>query len=181
MERFAPMQRLSPRAFAPFGEVLSMRDAEPQLINAGTSRRYNGLGHIVTCGYHAGAIISLFRSQPRHLPMRVQLLERHPLGTQAFYPLSGHAYLILVAPPLDFHNADSPPDLGQLTLFRADPDQGINLGLNVWHHPLLAMDAESEFLVVDREGDGVNCVEFRFDPDLAPWIRPDGLYPEGQV
>jgi ureidoglycolate lyase len=86
------------------------------------------------------------------------MMERHPLGSQAFVPLSGKPYLVVVAP------AGDPPDVAALRVFLARGDQGVNYAPGVWHHPLLALDAVCDFLVVDRSGTTPNCDEVRVDP-----------------
>jgi ureidoglycolate lyase len=92
--------------------------------------------------------------------MRIQLLERHPLGSQSFQPLSQEPYLVLVADPVD------QPAPENLRLFLAGPQQGINYAMNTWHHPVLGLNRVCNFLVVDRKGSGDNCEEFYFDDNL---------------
>ena len=101
------------------------------------------------------------------LPMALILLERHPLGRQAFMPLSQLPYLVVVAPPADA----SRPDLARLRCFAAGPGQGVNYAAGTWHHPLLALQAECDFLVVDRGGAASdhNCDEFALD-GLDLWL-----------
>lgn len=141
---------LTAPAFAPFGEVIAAASAQTvQAINTGTAQRFHALAHI-DCDAEGGSpIISIFRAQPRELPFTVRLLERHPLGSQAFMPLSPHPYLVVVA---------SSPDAVPRA-FLAQQDQGINLHRGTWHHPLLALAARSDFLVIDRAGAGDNCEE----------------------
>jgi len=144
------VEALTPDAFAPFGEVIEAASAQSvYLINEGTAQRFHALAQIDTGAEGGAAIISLFRAQPRALPFTVRLLERHPLGSQAFMPLSPYPYLIVVG-----SSADAAP-----RAFLAQPGQGINLHRGVWHHPLLALQASSDFLVIDRAGDGDNCEE----------------------
>jgi len=105
-------------------------------------------------------IISIFVGQPYALPARLWVLERHPLGSQAFIPLQDRPWLVVVAP------ADGEPAPEQLRVFLARGDQGVNYATGVWHHPLIALDAESRFLVVDREGPGNNCEECPVAEDI---------------
>lgn len=144
------VEALTQRAFAPFGEVIQAAAASTiQHINDGTAQRFHALAHI-DCDSEGGSpIISIFRAQPRELPFTVRLLERHPLGSQAFMPLSPHPYLVVVA---------SSPDAVPRA-FLAQQYQGINLHRGTWHHPLLALAARSDFLVIDRAGEGDNCDE----------------------
>jgi ureidoglycolate lyase len=146
--QFLAIEPLTPAAFAPFGEVIAADAARTTYaINAGTSQRFHALGHVDSDG---GAIVlSLFRAQPRTLPFTVTMLERHPRGSQAFVPLSGTPYLVVVA--------EDPSQRPRAFLARGD--QGVNFRKGVWHHPLLALERVSDFLVVDREGEDDNCDE----------------------
>ncbi len=108
-------------------------------------------------------IVSLFRGQPRTLPFTVTMMERHPKVSQAFIPISGRPYLVVVAP------AGNPPAVDDLKVFLARGDQGVNYATGVWHHPLLALDAVCDFIVVDRSGPGHNCNEVQLDtPGIIP-------------
>lgn len=160
--------RLVPRplereAFAPFGEVIEASDAVRHFtINAGNTERYHDLANIEP-GPDGRAIVSIFRGQPRQLPLAVTMMERHPLGSQAFMPLSGRPYLVVVAP------AGPAPQVEDLRVFLARGDQGVNYAPGVWHHPLLALGEVSDFLVIDRSGPGDNCDEIE--------LAPGGLIP----
>ncbi|NMG46297.1 ureidoglycolate lyase [Aromatoleum toluvorans] len=144
---------LTREAFAPFGEVIEASDAAHHFtINGGNTERYHDLAKI-DAGPDGRVIVSIFRGQPRALPFPVEMMERHPLGSQAFVPTSGGPYLVVVAP------AGDPPGAEDLRVFLARGDQGVNYGRGVWHHPLLALDGVSDFLVIDRKGEGPNCDE----------------------
>lgn len=161
--------RLVPRplereAFAPFGEVIETSNAVRHFtINAGSTERYHDLANIQP-GAGGRASVSIFRGQPRRLPFRVEMMERHPLGSQAFMPLSGRPYLVVVAP------AGPAPKVEELRVFLARGDQGVNYAPGVWHHPLLALGEVSDFLVIDRSGPGDNCDEVE--------LAPGGLIPD---
>ncbi|PKM08995.1 MAG: ureidoglycolate lyase [Gammaproteobacteria bacterium HGW-Gammaproteobacteria-4] len=144
------VEALTQDAFAPFGEVLDTAAASTiYTINDGTAQRFHALAQVDTQSGGGAPIISLFRAQPRELPFAVRMLERHPLGSQAFMPLAPHPYLVVVG---------SSPDAIPRA-FLALPGQGINLHRGVWHHPLLALAVTSDFLVIDRAGAGNNCDE----------------------
>ena len=148
---------LTREAFAPFGEVVEASDAAQHFtINAGNTERYHDLAHIEP-GPDGRVIVSIFRGQPRSLPFTVQMMERHPLASQAFIPMSGKPYLVVVAP------AGAAPRAGELKVFLARGDQGVNYAAGVWHHPLLALDAVCDFIVIDRRGPGPNCDEVELD------------------
>lgn len=150
------VQPLTPAAFAPFGSVLQLDGAEPRLINEGGCTRFHALARLETLGEGAQAVVSLFRAEPAKLPLRLAMMERHPLGSQAFWPLSDGEWLVAVAP-----DRDGQP--GVPIMFRSRADQGVCYAPNVWHHPLIALGTTSDFLVVDRDGPGSNLEEVRYD------------------
>jgi ureidoglycolate lyase len=93
------------------------------------------------------------------MPRVIKMLERHPLGSQAFIPLLGHPFLVVVAP------AGDEPVPGAVRAFRSNGRQGVNYHRGVWHHPVLTIEKRDEFLVVDRSGSGNNCDEHFFSED----------------
>jgi ureidoglycolate lyase len=147
------IESLTRAAFAPFGDVIEMTGAEHYPINQGYAERFDDLARIDTDADDGETIVSLFRGRPRPLPIEIGFLERHPLGSQAFYPLQDRDWLIVVA------QSGSPPSAGTLSAFRASGRQGINYARNVWHYPLLVIEAESDFLIIDRKGPGNNLEE----------------------
>ena len=151
---------LTADAFAPFGDVIEASDrAETIPINYGWTTRFNALTD-VNVG-DGRAIISLFRSKPL-APLVLKIFERHPDGSQAFMPLNGRPYLVAVAPAGAF-------DPSRVRVFRAAANQGVNYAKGTWHHFLLALEAESDFMVVDREGGpGENLDEVELAE--ADWI-----------
>lgn len=149
---------LTREAFAPFGDVVEVSDSARHFsINEGNTERYHDLADI-DCASDGRAIVSIFRGQPRQLPFVVAMMERHPLGSQLFVPMSARPYLVVVAPP------GKAPEAADLRVFLAGAGQGVNYAPGVWHHPLLALEAVCDFLVVDRAGPGDNCDEVRLDP-----------------
>ena len=151
------VEALSAERFAPFGEVIAADDAARHFaINGGTTERYHDLANL-DAGPDGKLIVSIFRGQSRDLPFAVTMLERHPLGSQAFMPLGPRRYLVVVGPAGDAPAAD------QLRAFLAKPGQGVNFARGVWHHPLIALDEIGDFLVVDRRGEGDNCDEITLD------------------
>lgn len=156
---------LTADAFAPFGDVIEVRDGvRHYTINAGNTERYHDLARLDP-GSEGRTIVSIFRGQPRTLPFRLERVERHPLASQAFVPLSGRPYLVVVAPP------GAPPAEHDLRVFLARPDQGVNYAPGVWHHPLLALDEVCDFLVIDRSGPGHNCDEVALAHEVLVDVR----------
>lgn len=149
-------QALTRTAFAGFGDVIEMAEAEHYPINQGTTERYHDLADIDVSVEDGEPLISIFRGQPRARPIRLDLMERHPLGSQAFYPLQNRNWLLVVS------IANDPCDPDSLRAFRATGTQGVNYARNVWHHPLLVLEADSDFLIIDRGGPGNNLEERAF-------------------
>lgn len=161
-----PIIPLTKSAFAPFGDVVEADPATMRLINGGTTERYHALGHPRALGEGAELIISLFRGQPRTLPYVVDMMERHPFGSQSFHPLQDRPWLVVVA-------GDEGGRPGIPHVFRATGGQGINYRANIWHHPLMALAEISDFLVVDRSGPGNNLEEYFYpEPFIVPEIIP---------
>ncbi|MGJ7457684.1 ureidoglycolate lyase [Halomonas sp. MA07-2] len=144
---------LTPEAFAPFGEVIDARTSDWFPINAGRTRRHHDLARVVTLGEQAHTLISIFVSQPVTLPLELDFLERHPLGSQAFIPLHEERFVIVVAPP------GETIDPSEVRAFVNDGRQGVNYRAGTWHAIQSVLEREGEFLVVDRGGAGNNCDE----------------------
>ena len=144
---------LSAEAFASFGSVIETAGHSPQSINQETCERFDDLAPVDVLANGGRPVISIFRALPRALPHLVRTVERHPLSSQAFYPLDGRPYLIVVACDGDAHSP------GRVHAFRAAGNQGVSYRRNTWHHSLLAIGASSHFLVIDRGGPGGNCDE----------------------
>jgi ureidoglycolate lyase len=154
--RLLTPEPLTAKAFAAFGSVIEASDKAVKLdINQGHAVRYDALAEVDVADGEGRGVISLFRARPlAELVLRV--FERHPLGSQSFVPLSGHPYLVAVAPAGDF-------DAAKIRLFRAEAHQGVHYRKGTWHHFLLVLE-ESDFLVIDRAGPGDNCEEVELVP-----------------
>ncbi|WP_405403383.1 ureidoglycolate lyase [Paracoccus sp. Ld10] len=144
------IEPLTADAFAPFGQVLAPRTAPDRMINAGRCERHHALATVERGG--GEAIISIFRSQAVSLPYDCTLLERHPLGSQAFMPLGDRPWLSVAAP-------DDNGRPGPLRAFLVPAHTGVNLNAGTWHGVLTPLDQPADFLVVDREGTGTNLEE----------------------
>ena len=158
-----PIQPLTREAFAPFGQVIEREGAPNFPINAGKCTRYHDLAKIETTGEKARPMISLLRGEPYALPLELGMVERHPLGSQAFVPLTDFPFLVVVA-----EETEGGP--GEPIAFRTAPGQGVNIGRNVWHGILTPLDGVSDFAVVDRGGEGVNLEEHFYE---APFLIAD--------
>jgi len=149
-----PVRTLSREGFAPFGEVIDIEGAETRLINQGTTTRFHALA-TARVDAEGAVIVNLFRATPRHFPYRIDMMERHPLGSQAFYPLDRTPWLVVAA-------EDEDGVAGSPRAFLASGTQGVNYRAGVWHHPLIALDGVSDFLVIDRDGPGDNLEEYDY-------------------
>ena len=150
---------LSRSAFASFGQVIEADGAHHYPINAGNCERFHDLARVELGGVHARPLISLLRSRHFTLPLELKMVERHPLGSQAFYPLSFHPFLVVVAP-------DESGTPGAPRAFVTAMGQGVNIAMNTWHGVLTPLEADADFLCVDRGGEGNNLEEYFFP---SPW------------
>ena len=135
--------------FAPFGTVIETAGVTPVMINEGTTARFHALAAADVAADGGTPILSIFRGTRRPAPIVIRMMERHPLGSQAFMPLAAHDWLVVVAPT---NGDDSAPDFGSLRCFRAAGSVGVSYARNVWHHPLLVLQPEQDFLIIDRAG-----------------------------
>jgi ureidoglycolate lyase len=150
---------LMKETFSPFGEVLETVDVVPELINFGNTRKYGDLAE-VTLAEGGRAQLSIYRSSAVELPFRIQLMERHPLGSQAFFPLHDRPFPVVVAPP------DELPCATNIRVFLSNGRQGVNLHPGVWHHYQLTLGQDSDYIVFDRNGAGGNYSEHHLDEEL---------------
>ena len=144
-------QPLTREAFAPFGDVIQIEGSDQFEINSGYTTRVHDLIDIQLGGENARAQFSFFLGRPR--PLEIKMLEKHPLGSQAFYPIEDKRWLVVVA---------SAPEPESICAFWATGKQGVNYHRNVWHHPLLVIEPQ-QFVIIDRGGDGHNCDEIELD------------------
>ena len=145
---------LTAEAFAPFGDVLDCTGEADKIINQGLCGRFHDRAHMDFIDGKAG--ISLFNAQPRSLPYTLDMMERHPDGSQAFIPMTQHPFLVIVATD-DGGEPDAP------RAFVTKSGQAINFHRNIWHGVCTPLAAPGLFAVVDRIGSGGNLQEHWFD------------------
>ena len=145
-------QLLTQATFAPFGDVLDCDGPPDRLINAGLCGRYHDRARL-DFGPDGRAGLSIFNATPRALPYLLDLLERHPDGSQAFIPMTQNPFLVIVAP-------DDQGIPGPVQAFLTAPGQGINLLRNTWHGVLTPLAAPGLFAVIDRIGPTPNLQEY---------------------
>jgi ureidoglycolate lyase len=158
------IEPLTREGFSPFGDVIELKGAQRFPINNGTTLRFHDLARVDVAEAGGRPLLNLFRGEPRTLPFEVTMLERHPLGSQAFVPLTDVPYLIVVAPA-------GPLVPQQIRAFASLGWQGVNYAKGVWHHPLIALQSVSDFIVIDRGGEGANCDEERLPDSL--WLTEE--------
>ena len=144
-------KKISKENFSLFGDIISTKDAKPIDINAGYAKRFDNLANINTSKDNGKTIVSIFSAKKRNFPMKIDMMEKHPLGSQAFIPMKETTFLVLVAPEND------KPDLNKIESFIVPSGVGINYKPAIWHFPLIATE-DMNFLVVDRKGAGENLV-----------------------
>lgn len=164
--RILSLEPLTKQAFAPFGDVIEIDGSDWFPINQGSTRRYHRLGLVEAGGGLPG--ISMARGDAHGLPLEIRMLERHPLGSQAFIPCSGTACVVVVAPA----GMGDRPDEDRIRAFLARGDQGVNYHRGTWHHPLTCLEQVGDFILLDRIGAGDNC-------DEAVLSRPCLIKPGG--
>jgi ureidoglycolate lyase len=160
------IEPLTRAAFKPYGDVIELDGAKQIPINLGTTMRFHDLCNVDVTDEGGHAIVNLFRGQPRVLPFECKMMERHPLGSQAFIPLDDRPYLVVVAPAGELVE-------DEIRAFVTRGWQGVNYAKGVWHHPLLALGKVSDYIVVDRGGEGKNLNEQDLKESL--WLTEDAL------
>lgn len=159
---------LSAAAFADFGQVIDLDDLRgfPQMrINDGLTTRFHDVFSIDTLDAGGRTVASVFRTRPLPLPHRVRVMERHPLGSQAFIPMDDLPFLVLVGAEA---SPGAPLAAAHLSLFITNGRQGVNLYKNTWHHFQIVLGRRRDFLVIDRAGGGGNLEEARVEGEV--WI-----------
>lgn len=155
------IEPLLPGGFAPFGDVIHASGQPSVMINNGQCARYSNLAKL-DFAQSGQAGISVFLGKPYSLPHRLPMVERHPLGSQAFLPMSEAPFLVIVAQD----NSGQPSDL---KAFLTTGQQGVNIHRGVWHGVLTPLNATAQFAVVDWIGPENNSQEFHFRE--AIWVR----------
>ena len=137
--------------FSKFGDMITTDGINPIEINEGFAKRFDGIANLNTSKDNGETTICIFSALKRTFPMKIDMMEKHPLGSQAFIPMKETVFLAFVAPEGD------EPDLNKIESFIIPNGIGVNYNAGVWHFPLIATE-DMNFLVVDRLGDGDNLV-----------------------
>ena len=149
MEKIFNPKKITKENFSKFGDLITTKDIKPISINDGYAKRFNNIAELNTSKENGKTTISIFSALKRTFPLKIDMMESHPLGSQAFIPMKETTFLCFVAP-----NGEK-PDLNKIESFIIPPGLGINYKPGTWHFPLISTE-DMNFLVVDREGSGNN-------------------------
>lgn len=141
------VEPLTREAFAPYGDVIEKPGVRVFTTNGGQAERYHDLARVAEDRPDARALVSIFHSRPFPMPLQISLMERHPISSQAFIPINGGRFIVIVGA------ADLPPTAKHFRSFVTNGTQGANYHSGTWHHPLIALE-EGDYLVIDHAGAG---------------------------
>ena len=158
MERIIKPIKINRSNFAEFGDLISTNNINPIDINAGYAKRFDNLASLDTSKDGGKTIVSIFSSLKRTFPMKIDMMEKHPLGSQAFIPMKETTFLAFVAPLGEF------PEINKIQSFIIPPRTGINYKPAIWHFPLISTE-DINFLVIDRKGKGENLIVHKFQKE----------------
>ena len=144
--------------FAAYGDLITTDDINPIDINAGYAKRFDNLANLNTTKDDGKTIVSIFSALKRTFPMTVDMMEKHPLGSQAFIPMKETTFLCFVAPQGEY------PEINKIQSFIIPPKTGINYKPGIWHFPLISTE-DINFLVIDRMGKGENLIIHKFEKE----------------
>ena len=158
METIIKPIEITRKNFAAYGDLISTDNIKPIDINAGYAKRFDNLANINTSKDEGKTIVSIFSALKRNFPMRINIMEKHPLGSQAFIPMKETTFIAFVAP------LDDKPEISKIESFIVTPGMGINYKPGIWHFPLISTE-NMNFLVVDRKGAGDNLIIYNFEKE----------------
>ena len=158
MEKIIKPIKINRSNFSMFGDLISTNDINPIDINAGYAKRFDDLANLNTAKDGGKTIVSIFSSLKRTFPMTIDMMEKHPLGSQAFIPMQETTFLSFVAPP------GETPEVNKIKAFIIPPKTGINYKPGIWHFPLISIE-DTNFLVIDRKGKGENLIIHKFEKE----------------
>ena len=155
METIIKPIEITRKNFSAYGDLISSDNIKPVNINAGYAKRFDNLANINTSRDEGKTIVSIFSAIKRTFPMKIDMMEKHPLSSQAFIPMKETTFIAFVAP------SGEKPDINKIESFTVPPGKGINYKPDIWHFPLIATE-KMNFLVVDRKGVGNNLIIYNF-------------------
>ena len=147
--------KITKKNFSAFGELINTKKRKPIKINNGYAKRYHDLGKVDTSSKKGKPIISIFSAKKRNFPMKINMMEKHPLGSQAFIPMKETTFIVFVAPK------GKMPNINKIKSFIVPKQTGVNYKPGIWHFPLISKK-NMNFLVIDRKGNGNNLIIHNF-------------------
>ena len=158
MEKIIKPVKISRSNFSSYGDLISIDDISPININEGYAKRFDNLAKLDTSKDSGKTIVSIFSALKRTFPMKIHMMEKHPLSTQAFIPMKETTFLAFVAP------SEESPEIDKIQSFIIPPKMGINYKPGIWHFPLISTE-NINFLVIDRKGSGDNLIIHKFEKE----------------
>ena len=158
METIIKPIEITRKNFAAYGNLISSDNIKPIDINDGYAKRFDNLANINTSRNGGKTIVNIFSTLKRTFPMKIDMMEKHPLGSQAFIPMKETTFIAFVAPPGD------KPEISKIESFIVTPGMGINYKPGIWHFPLISTE-NMNFLVMDRKGTGDNLIIYNFEKE----------------
>ena len=158
MEKIFKPIKISKSNFGAYGDLISTDDIKSIDINAGYAKRFDNLANIDTLKSGGKTIVSIFSALKRTFPMKIDMMEKHPLSSQTFIPMKETTFLSFVAPQGEF------PEISKIQSFIIPPKTGINYKPGIWHFPLISTE-DTNFLVIDRKGNGENLIIHKFEKE----------------
>jgi len=156
MEKIIKPIDISRANFKEFGDLISINGIDPININDGYAKRFDNLANVDTLSEGGKTTISIFSAFKRAFPLKINMMEKHPLGSQAFIPMKETTFLCFVAP------SGKMPEINKIQSFIVPPAMGINYKPGIWHFPLISTE-DTNFLVVDRKKNGKNLIIYEFE------------------
>ena len=158
MEKIIKPVKINRSNFSSYGDLISTDDINPMNINEGYAKRFDNLANLDTSKGSGKTIVSIFSALKRTFPMKIHMMEKHPLSTQAFIPMKETTFLAFVAP------SGESPEIDKIQSFIIPPKMGINYKPGIWHFPLISTE-NINFLVIDRKGSGDNLIIHKFEKE----------------
>ena len=158
MEKIVKPIKISRSNFGVYGDLISTDNINPMDINTGYAKRFDNLANIDTSKDEGKTIVSIFSASKRTFPMKIDMMEKHPLGSQDFIPMKETTFLTFVAP------TGESPEISKIQSFIIPPKIGINYKPGIWHFPLISTE-DTNFLVIDRKGSGENLIIHKFEKE----------------
>tara|TARA_Y100000768_G_scaffold336787_1_gene278607 strand:- start:398 stop:892 length:495 start_codon:yes stop_codon:yes gene_type:complete len=147
--------KITKKNFSKFGDLINTKKKKPIIINNGYAKRFHNLIKINTSSKKGSPIVSIFSAKKRSFPMKIDMMENHPLGSQAFIPMKETTFIVFVAPK------GKKPNINKIKSFIVPKQTGINYKPGIWHFPLISKK-NMNFLVIDRKGKGNNLIIHNF-------------------